>query len=70
MRKFAVVKDEFLNEDDSNSDMVLQGVSTDTLTIDELIGQVMVYRTYENVSLAIIMNAKDSVSVGYKALQP
>lgn len=37
---------------------------------NELIGQVMVYRTYENVSLAIIMKAKDSVSVGYKALQP
>ena len=36
---------------------------------NELIGQVMVYRTYENVSLAIIMKAKDSVSVGYKALQ-
>lgn len=37
---------------------------------DEMIGQVMVYRTYDNVSLGLIMKCKDSVTVGYKAVKP
>lgn len=37
---------------------------------DELVGQAMVYRTYEHASLAIIMVSKGEVKVGYKALRP
>ncbi|MGN1393176.1 MAG: LysM peptidoglycan-binding domain-containing protein [Succinivibrionaceae bacterium] len=37
---------------------------------DEVIGQVMVYRTYDNASLALIMVTKEHVNVGFKAIKP
>jgi hypothetical protein len=37
---------------------------------DDMIGQVMVYRTYEHVSLGIVMKTNDTISVGYKAIRP
>ncbi len=37
---------------------------------DDVVGQAMVYKTYDNVSLAIILTAQKSVGVGYKAGKP
>ena len=37
---------------------------------DDVIGQALVYRTYDNVALAIIMNSSDPVFKGYKLVKP
>ena len=37
---------------------------------DELVGQAMVYRTYEHASLALVMISKGEVKVGFKAVRP
>jgi hypothetical protein len=42
----------------------------DNVLPDDLVGQAMVYRVFNEVSLAIIMKADTSVSAGYKAVKP
>ncbi len=37
---------------------------------DDMVGQAMVYKTYGNVSLALIMKSQKSVKVGYRAVKP
>ena len=37
---------------------------------DDVVGQAMVYKTYDNVSLAIVLTGKKTVGVGYKAGKP
>ncbi len=37
---------------------------------DDVVGEVMVYRTYDKVSLGLIMNSYKDVRVGYKAKKP
>jgi hypothetical protein len=44
--------------------------SEDNILPDDHIGQAMVYRTYDKVSLAVIMNSTAPVFKGYKLVQP
>ena len=44
--------------------------SSDNVLPDDVIGQALVYRTYDNVALAIIMNSSDPVFKGYKLVKP
>lgn len=44
--------------------------SEDNVLPDDTVGQAMVYRTYDNVSLAVIMNNSDAVFKGYPLLKP
>lgn len=37
---------------------------------DDVVGEVMVYRTYDKVSLGLIMNSYKDIRVGYKAKKP